>query len=85
VAAPAAEDVGTEAGAGVLGAVGDVALGSIPVIGDIALAASLIGSVVEGSKGAKKEETAEESMTPPVDPGVAVATSGIDGKSLLGQ
>jgi hypothetical protein len=80
-----AEGAGSGLGEAVAGGIGDAVLGAIPIIGDLALAASLIGSVVEGAEGAKKEEKAEEEMSPKEPAGVAVATTGIDGKSLLEQ
>lgn len=80
-----AEGAGSGIGEAVAGGIGDAVLGAIPIIGDLALAASLIGSVVEGTEGAKKEEKAEEEMSPKEPAGVAVATTGIDGKSLLEQ
>jgi hypothetical protein len=71
----------TEASGGVL----DAALGAVPIIGDVALLGSLIGDVIESVRGSKKEEEAEKTMEPEPGRGVAIATSGIDQKSLLEQ
>ena len=64
---------------------GDVALGAIPIVGDLAMVGSLIGDLVEGLKGSKKEDEASKEMEPEPAQGVAIATTGIDGKSLLEQ
>tara|TARA_R110002073_G_scaffold183721_5_gene341983 strand:- start:3069 stop:4355 length:1287 start_codon:yes stop_codon:yes gene_type:complete len=68
---------------------GDVGLGfldSIPIIGDIAMAAQMIGSAVMGSQGEKKESDVVDkankaAMDAPVATGVA--STGFDIKSML--
>lgn len=87
-AANAARQAATETattGAAEGGGVLDAALGAVPIIGDVALLGSLIGDVIESVRGSKKEEEAEKTMEPEPGRGVAIATSGIDQKSLLAQ
>ncbi len=69
----------------VLGDIGLTALDSIPIIGDIAMAAQMIGSAVMGSEGEKKETSVEDqakkdAMDAPTATGVA--STGFDIKSM---
>lgn len=82
--APLAEttEAGAEAGTeGLLSGFGDAALGAIPVIGDLAAVGLIIDQAVEGAKGAKKVEEAEETG-PSSAQGTAVASVGMDSRNL---
>jgi hypothetical protein len=72
----------TEAGTeGLLSGFADTALGAIPVIGDLAAVGLIIDQAVEGAKGAKKVEEAEETG-PGSAPGTTIASTGVDARNL---
>jgi hypothetical protein len=62
--------------------VGDLGLSAIPVIGELATAGSLIGTLVSSITGHQAEKKAEESMPTPSSRGTAVASTGFDGEAL---
>lgn len=77
-------DDAPEVASNVVGKVGGLALDAIPIVGEIATAASIIQGIVGAIKGHESEEKVERDMDPETETerGTAVASTGFDGSAL---